>query len=233
MPSAEIEAQCCTAEQACRAAEGGLRAAKAALEAAPRDAQKRAVAREEVLMAEEELEGANATLATLRAHAKAAQRREDEAEAKALGEKVERLAQMREVDVIAAAFDELVVKGVMAFFADLTDRRLRFMGEASKLNKVWGRLGHHHRVPGVDIESHTGTESIPPAVSVSTLTTYSAKVRGQLQERIRSRDPVERAAAMFLQAAFDHDQQTHLVMREVEGLVHERHRQNKAGGAVK
>jgi hypothetical protein len=208
----------------CTQAASALEAAQAALAAAPREAQKRALARENVTMAAEDLETAKGKLDELRAARATALRAEDEAAAKVLAERVRRAAQMRALDAIGAAFERHVVDGVKAFFADLTSRRAEFLSDAQALNAIWARLGHQYRLVGVDVAVHTGTEQVPPQVSLETLDAFSGILSRRLEQRRQSpqMDRLERAAIMFVEGALEQERGNHRSLREIHILMHER-----------
>ncbi|HEX2871662.1 MAG TPA: hypothetical protein VHP33_10405 [Polyangiaceae bacterium] len=214
-------------------AEAGVKTAKAALEAAPRDPRERAVAREALVMAEEDLEAAKTSKCGAEQRLQAAERARDEAEATSLGARVSRAAQMRALDTIAESFERHVVDGVRAFFADVTECRAQLGDVASALNPVLARLGHQHRVDGVDLAHGTGTEQIPPVVSLETLHAYSSALSRRLEQRRQSpqMDRLTRAALLFIDGALDAERASHRSFRELDILLNEQPATAATGGA--
>lgn len=176
--------KCC---KALTDAEAGVAAARGALERAPRDPRERAVAREALVMAEEDLAAARAGKCAAEDGLKAAERARDVADATAFGERVSRAAQRAEVDALVDLFERLVVDSMRTWLTAVADRRVSVMADARALQAIWRRLGHDFRVSGVDVELGTGTADIPPTVSVDQLTSLEMSVRSRLQERLRGR----------------------------------------------
>ena len=221
--SAELESHCLACEKTLGDAETTLAAAEAAAAAPHEDDHQRSLELGAAHNAKLRVQHARDKLTEHRTALDAAKRSEDEAEAKGLADRVSRAAQMREVVSINKAFETLVFGGLKRFFTDMIERRARFHADAQQLDRVLRRLGHGYRLSGVDLEHGTGTEQIPASVSVDTLKTYIGPLRELLQERMRSTDHLDRAAAILLLGAFELDRDRHLAAREVEMAVHHHH----------
>jgi hypothetical protein len=184
-------------------------------------------------MAEEDLAAAEAGKCSAEGRLQATERAGDEAEANALGERVSRAEQMRALDAIADTFEQHVVAGVKAFFIAVTARRAQFHADARALNALWARLGHQHRLPGVDVAQGTGTEQIPPSVSLDTVHAYSGILSRRLEQRRQSPDldRLTRAAFLFVEGALDQERATHRALRELDIIMHEQLENKTDGGA--
>jgi hypothetical protein len=198
----DVQAELAAAQQALSAASAAVDAAEAALDASLHDpAAKRSLLREEHTTAKERLESAQMAIAPLHARLHSAQRREDEKAFKELRDRVGNAAQLREAQTDAREFIEKVGGAVEAFFDRVAARNIKFLDETTALSALWARLGHEYRAPDVSLEPGTGTETIPPRVSLECLRGYEHHVRNALHQPNPNATPVQQATRQFLLGA--------------------------------
>lgn len=199
----DVQAELAAAQQAVSAAGLAVDQARAVLDAAPRDAVKRSVLREAVIMAEEDLVKAQGLADQLHSHLHVAQLRADKDEALAGAKHIGRAAQNREAEADADEFVSEIGGAIERFFVRIAQRNLQFRDRADHLNAIWSRLGHQHRIDGVDREMGTGTEQIPPRVCLETLHCWEGRARQKLEYQHPGATPVQQAARQFLLGAID------------------------------
>ncbi|HEX2871405.1 MAG TPA: hypothetical protein VHP33_09120 [Polyangiaceae bacterium] len=225
LTSAELEGHRAAAERGVSAAAVAVKEAETALAKAPRDAQKRALAREVVVMAQEDLTAAKAKLEEVQCNCAKARRYEDEAAAGKLGERLSRKAQLDEEAALIKLFEQDVVGALKTFLGELVERRVGLMLQAKELEAIWHRLGNGFQVSGVETEAGTGRADIPPTVTVHLTTIESplrARLHSQLGALMLAGDSLGVAAVKLLLPALDPANREQHSGRTLHNLVYEK-----------